>query len=361
MAAQLGVAYSSIFSGFAVFAGGPYDCARDQDFYTSCMGNHTPSIEKPIAHIQQWSLEGQIDPIEHLRSSKVYLQTGALDEVVASSVMRQLEKQLYAFIPAEEITFVELEHAAHVFPTDFDPSGSQSSQCTDSISPYIANCNYDGVGEMLKWLYGTDTIQPRRNSGPPTGTLHEYAQEKSTGAIGLAHFGYYYIPSSCNFSSSSSSSSSLPCKLHIALHGCTMSVSQISYKFILDTGYVQYADSNHIILLFPQAAAVAQEEDHNNNNENNITSRPIWYSNGTEYPGAALACFDWVGWSGENADWRGGVQMEAIVKMVDVLTGGEERERGRRDVGGGDAMMGKPLGLMGIEMMGMGMGMGAMD
>jgi poly(3-hydroxybutyrate) depolymerase len=32
MAAQLGIAYSSLFqSGFGVFAGGPYDCARDQD------------------------------------------------------------------------------------------------------------------------------------------------------------------------------------------------------------------------------------------------------------------------------------------------------------------------------------------
>jgi poly(3-hydroxybutyrate) depolymerase len=31
MAAQLGIAYSSLFqSGFGVFAGGPYDCARNQ-------------------------------------------------------------------------------------------------------------------------------------------------------------------------------------------------------------------------------------------------------------------------------------------------------------------------------------------
>lgn len=31
MAAQLGIAYSDLFkTGFGVFAGGPYDCARDQ-------------------------------------------------------------------------------------------------------------------------------------------------------------------------------------------------------------------------------------------------------------------------------------------------------------------------------------------
>lgn len=32
MAAQLGIAYSDLFKvGFGVFAGGPYDCARDQN------------------------------------------------------------------------------------------------------------------------------------------------------------------------------------------------------------------------------------------------------------------------------------------------------------------------------------------
>lgn len=32
MSAQLGVAYSNIFkTGFGVFAGGPYDCARNQN------------------------------------------------------------------------------------------------------------------------------------------------------------------------------------------------------------------------------------------------------------------------------------------------------------------------------------------
>jgi|SRR5690625_320148 len=36
MAAQLGVAYSDVFkTGFGVFAGGPYDCARNQP-----VGNH---------------------------------------------------------------------------------------------------------------------------------------------------------------------------------------------------------------------------------------------------------------------------------------------------------------------------------
>ncbi|EME83177.1 uncharacterized protein MYCFIDRAFT_207717 [Pseudocercospora fijiensis CIRAD86] len=56
----------------------------------------------------------------------------------------------------------------------------------------------------------------------------------------------------------------------------------------------------NIVVLFPQATV-------------DNTLRKIW--NGTEYPGGALACFDCVGWVGENADQKGGVQMAAIVNM----------------------------------------------
>src|SRR5689334_18626642 len=55
MAVQLGVAYSGTFqSGFGVFAGGPFDCARNQS-YTACMFNQTPAIATPIANMKSWS------------------------------------------------------------------------------------------------------------------------------------------------------------------------------------------------------------------------------------------------------------------------------------------------------------------
>lgn len=43
MAAQLGIAYSDLFkTGFGVFAGGPYDCARDQGDV-----REPPAVEPP--------------------------------------------------------------------------------------------------------------------------------------------------------------------------------------------------------------------------------------------------------------------------------------------------------------------------
>ena len=59
MAVQLGVAYSSTFQvGFGVFAGGPFDCARNQNSMT-CMYNMTPSITTPEANMSK--LERQPD------------------------------------------------------------------------------------------------------------------------------------------------------------------------------------------------------------------------------------------------------------------------------------------------------------
>lgn len=297
MSAQLGIAYSSIFSGFGVLAGGPYDCARDQDFFNMCEGNHTPAIDLPIAHIRQWSAENRIDSVNNLRAKTAWLYTGALDVSIGPAVMRQLEKQLQVFIPSERMRFVELPNAGHVFPTDTVYSDLPTSRCSESASPNIANCGYDGVGEMFKWLYGN--INPRIH-GSLTGTLHSYAQTGTLGAIGLADHGYYYVPSSC--------ASMARCKLHVALHGCTTSPSGIAERFITSTGYLQYADTNDMIILVPQGG----KDD---------TSRPIWYKGGTAYPGASFACFDFVGWSGGDADWRSGVQMQAIVKMVGFLMG----------------------------------------
>lgn len=49
MAAQLGVAYSDIFNaGFGVFAGGPYDCARNQYVSAPVLRDWTLGRRMPV-------------------------------------------------------------------------------------------------------------------------------------------------------------------------------------------------------------------------------------------------------------------------------------------------------------------------
>ena len=150
-----------------------------------------------------------------------------------------------------------------------------------------------------EWLYGN--LQPR-NTGFSTGQSISYAQSGSYGAPGLDTTGYVYVPKGC-----SSGGSGTRCKLHVALHGCEQSYSTIGNKFMTNTGYTQWADTNGIIVLFPQA--IADE-----------TMHTIW--NGMSLPNP-LGCFDWVGWYGGNDDQIGGM-LPAIPSLFPT----EAREEG---------------------------------
>ncbi|KAL2859831.1 Alpha/Beta hydrolase protein [Aspergillus lucknowensis] len=293
MAAQLGVAYSSTFqTGFGVFSGGPYDCARNQ-YYTNCMYNLNPSITTPTANIKSWS-GNQIDTITNLKSRKIYMQAGSADTTVGPNVMAKLNIQLSNFGSASNLTYVSRSGAAHTFPTDFDAQGDNS--CTSSSSPYVSNCGYDGAGAVLQWMYGTLNA---RNTGTLTGEVISFDQTSSYGANGMATTGYLYVPATCK-------DGSTICRLHVALHGCSQSYGQIGSKFITNTGYNKWADTNNIIMLYPQTT---QDNSFHTIWNGGLLSN----SNG---------CWDWLGWYGTNADQKGGAQMTAIVNQVSQIISG---------------------------------------
>ncbi|SPO07206.1 uncharacterized protein DNG_09900 [Cephalotrichum gorgonifer] len=170
MSAQLGIAYSGTFkTGFGVFAGGPYDCARSQT-YTTCMYNSNPSITQPLSNMRSWSGQ-KIDSLDNLKNRNIYMQVGSADSTVGPNVMNQLKTQLANFDDASKVSYVTTQGAAHVFPTDFDGTGN--NKCGSASSPFIANCGYDGAGAVLKWMYGELSD---RNTGALTGSVLSFDQ-----------------------------------------------------------------------------------------------------------------------------------------------------------------------------------------
>jgi poly(3-hydroxybutyrate) depolymerase len=294
MAAQLGVAYSNTFKvGFGVFAGGPFDCARSQS-YSTCMNNNTPPITNATNNMRTWS-GSSIDSTANLANRKIYMQVGASDTTVGPNPMAQLKAQLANFYNSANVSYVTTSGAAHTFPTDFNGSGDNS--CGIALSPYISNCGYDGAGAVLKWMYGSLNA---RNSGTLSGSVVSFDQTGSYGAAGMDTAGYLYVPRNC------APGGSTVCKLHVALHGCLQSHQNIGMQYINNTGYNMWADTNNIIILYPQAIP-------------DYTSHSTWASNLLPNPNG---CWDWVGWYGANADQHGGVQMAAIVNMVNKIKSG---------------------------------------
>ena len=111
----------------------------------------------------------------------------------------------------------------------------------------------------------------------------------------MADTGYVYVPKAC--------AEGQPCKLHVAIHGCKQNTATIGTAYVTDTGYLPWADSNNIVLLFPQTIA-----------------RNDYALGGVVNPNA---CWNWWGYGGDdNYHTRIGYQVAAIRSMVDRLAGG---------------------------------------
>ena len=296
MAAQLGIAYSGTFKqGFGVFAGGPDDCARAQS-YTACMYNGTPSISSPDANIKSWSGTSNEDSLSNLASRQIYLWTGSADTTVGPNVVAQLKSQLSSYYTAANFTEVTTSGAIHTFPTNF--SGSGDNSCSSSVSPYISNCTYDGSGAVLQWMYGSTKLNAP-NTGTLGGTVVTFDQTKFLTGNGMDSIGYLYVPAAC-------ATGSTVCGVHLAVHGCLQGEKEIGMDYVNNTGYNKWADTNNIIVIYPQA--VEDSTSHSTPGNGSVAN-----PNG---------CWDWIGWYGSNFDEKGGVQMAALVAMVNQVTSG---------------------------------------
>jgi len=83
------------------------------------------------------------------------------------------------------------------------------------------------------------------------------------------------------------------CRVHVALHGCKQNATDVGQEFVRNAGYNRWADTNNIVVLYPQTGKAA--------------------TNG---------CWDWWGYDDANYAKKSAPQMKAIVAMLDRLASG---------------------------------------
>ena len=292
MAVQFGVAYSAIVKGVGVMAGGPYYCAKDsqQTAQSTCMAASSPiNINDLIRITDQNAQAGAIDATSNMSGQRIWLFSGTQDSVVKQSVENDLQRYYQHYLSSSNIFYKNNVAAGHAVPTD-----SYGNPCSATTDPFINNCAYDGAGELLKWIYGS--LNP-----PNTGTLHgtviEFDQSEfisNPNSHSMANSGWVYVPDNCK--------NGAACKLHIAFHGCKQFPSyqyfggggmvRFSRTFVNNAGYNRWADTNNIVVLYPQT------------------------TNGSGNP---LGCWDGGGYDDPNYAKKSGRQMAAVGAMVKRL------------------------------------------
>jgi poly(3-hydroxybutyrate) depolymerase len=281
MAVQMHVAYSATFKkGAGVVAGGPFYCAEGSVVNATgrCLTHSTAiPVASLVSTTNSWAASGLIDPVANLNASKVYLFSGTSDNTVKPAVMNDLQTYYQSFVPAANTFYKNTVGAGHAMVTD-----DYGSACSTTASPYINNCGFDLAGEMLKHIHGALAA---RNNGTLSGTFTEFDQSAFASGHGMATTGWVYVPASC--------ASGATCKLHVVFHGCKQSTGDVGQQVVRNTGYNRWADSNRMVVLYPQTGA-----------------------------GATNTCWDWWGYDSANYSKKSGPQMAAVKAMVAQLSSG---------------------------------------
>jgi poly(3-hydroxybutyrate) depolymerase len=291
-AVQFHVAFSSILKGAAIFAGGPYDCAQDSatTAETTCLTG-SPDVPTLVNVTKQNYAAGTIDNPANLMNERVFLFGGANDSVVDPSIVDDLNTYYSSFMSVSSIQYVSrYPGTAHTMPTL-----NYGSTCDTVATPYVGKCNYDGAGNALQQIYGTLSAAATTLSGK---TLSFSQSAYASSGEGLAATGYYYVPASC--------ASGAKCKIHVSFHGCQQDATDVGAAYYDNAGYNAWADTNDIIVLYPQATT----------------------SSGNDY-----GCWDFWGYDGSSYAVKAGTQLAAVRAMVDWLAGGGSVDGGAVDSG----------------------------
>ncbi|SFH00661.1 Esterase PHB depolymerase [Duganella sp. CF458] len=299
MAAQLATAYSSRFKGVGVIAAGPYYCTGTypnlsflMNATTACMSPATSKVAANAAvswkHAQEFAQQGLIDPVDNLAGQAVYAFSGSSDKTVKTMVVDEVEKYYrLAGVPPERILYNRASDAGHAIIT----KSHEDVPCAQTESPFINNCGFIQSQVLLKHLYGPDS-KAANMENPAAGTIIDFDQREFIhGSRSSMHDnGYAYVPAYCQTKA---------CAVHVAFHGCQQGVQRIGNRFYNGTGYNQFADSNKLIILYPQAQA-----------SDGIPANP-------------KGCWDFWGYSNEDGHVpfyaKGATQMAAIIGMLDRL------------------------------------------
>ena len=327
MTVQLHIAHSADYVGAGVIAGGPYRSAetfRAASFTvpTSCILNSLYIAMTPLTEVTAPDVPRlvaltratpDIDDPAHLKGQRLYIFTGTADRVVNQHAVRKTrDYYLELGVDPADLIFVDDVAAGHSIitmnPEDNDLGANQP--------PYINRGDFVQSHAILDHIYPEATLPGRQAPKPARGELRRFEQAAFLPPdlvhfASMAPFGYVYIPSAVREGAEAIG-------VHVAIHGCKQGYSYVNFvngradmlnqapyggRYVTSTGYMEWAEANNLIVLFPQ---VGGHDDNDNQNPD--------------------GCWDWWGYSSPDPDRpdyysQNAPQIHAIQAMVRRLAG----------------------------------------
>lgn len=310
---QYQFAFAESIRGAGVVAGLPYNCAQDEiGLAFGCMDSPTMVNINSLLQGANISADfGLIEPLSKMKDHTVFLWSGTADSVVAHGTML-LVGTMYETIGVKHLTKLFNYSAEHSWVTNY-----YGNSCGYLGSPFINNCGYDFAGEYLSHAFANMNSTWNATLGtynPSNMYQFDLGAFGASSSISLDTTAYLYVPSACSSANGnlggvirvgedglpkySNGEHAAECYLHVNFHGCEQQRSNLSPHtlYVAHTGLNQWAESNNIVILYPQTVG------------NPLLENP----NG---------CFDWWGYTNSNYANKKGPQMKVIKSAVDWLLG----------------------------------------
>jgi poly(3-hydroxybutyrate) depolymerase len=304
MAVQFGTAWSSIIKGVGVVAGGPFECAQNSVIGTGpCMHGPPPPLHFFTDIATEKAASGEIDATANLARQQIYVFNGTKDMTVKRAVTDETAEFYRHFLGQDAAkTHLLYEHsldAGHAFVVPETAATAGLNDCATSDPPFINRCgDYDQAGVILRHIYGA--LNAPSQPGAVSGSVKSFDQKKYTAPkspedLSLGDEGFVFVPKDCAETAAS------PCRVHMVLHGCKQNAGAIGRTLVDKVGFNAWADTNRIIVLYPQTTAVTTATTLNPN-----------------------ACWDWWGYLTQDRGYftKSGAQIKALKAMLDDVTAG---------------------------------------
>ncbi|CAG0892263.1 unnamed protein product [Cyprideis torosa] len=284
---QFHVIHSSLLRGVGLLCGGLYGTFNGS-IWEAPARTRPATVDVPAVQdeVRARANKGEIESLDHLENSKVFIFHGKLDRVIRAGNSDKVNQFYQGFLSdAANIRMVRGPYMVHIWPTAID---TNSDRCDAVGLPYfdnyIRNCQYDVIGDMLQHFYGPPSVELAAEE--PSSILRRFNQSMFTDATSLMDtVGTIYIPSRCQ-------EEGAECGLHLVLHGCFQGRQAIGDVLATKTEHFYWADVYNVILVFPQIVSSRRNSG---------------------------SCWDVEGYTGPDYDIKHGKQVEAVKGIIEAF------------------------------------------
>ena len=262
MASNHLLAFSDRVTGMGQIESGCYAEGRVEQppaFGTSIQGPFPPfNLSGMVNYARRSAAIGRIAPLAGMSRARVWLMQGGNDTVCRN--LPNLSASFYRKLLPQVVLKI-VPGAEHGFVTDQSPTCASCVPC-GTLGGMVQLCGFDMAGSLLQHVLG-ETLIPRVQPLPQNLRTINQSQfwpsdAKTREAIGMDYTAYTYVPSGCLSNSSAS------CRIHVVYPGCYCSVAtsppgrpSTGLDIIQYGGFNDWAESNRIIVLYPQHAVIA--------------------------------------------------------------------------------------------------------